>query len=536
MTTKISGFVLSPFPSEYVPLVNPEIKKTVITGQWGTLTLYAINEDLKPVSPNVWSLGFPPHSSLLDHNLLITIKEDQIIIENDWMAGIPVYYNTNDKIVSTFPEICLGKSPEFDEEGLYLYLKYGFAALGTTPFHKVFTLRYFSSLKYSLKQISVDEKEDPALSADLSEPASEDEIWELLRDSIYNVMDKTSGPVVSPLSGGLDSRIINALVAEKHKSRIRTYSYGVSVNQEKSFESQIAKRVARKLGLQWKHIYLNDAYQYMDEWHDLFGFGTHLHGMIHIEFYRKILRDISPDQPSAMFSGISGSAFQGGYPAKKRISRPSELYDLALTHHLNCNRLIDNKQTQAETRFFESNRELLTNLRWYPVVTMRIKMNLLHYLYKLPATMGLPSTSPYHNFEIATKMLSLPMERRKNRRWVNEYFLKKNLYFGSRIKYGDTRNTLNQLLFKNHTFQPLDEKIWEKNPVRIKKVREINENLKNADTPLGIIRFYLTTLRVVKELVKLVGIYDIFSKYLPPYLTLKSLEKTLKKRKVNIKS
>jgi len=531
MQSKIAGFILSARPLNYMPVVNRALKTKTITGKWGYLTLYSAEDEVLPVSENVWSLGFPAHQSLLKHNLLLTVEDDQVIVENDWIGGIPVYFNRTDRIISTFPEVCPGKDPQIDEEGLYLFLKYGFSALGTTPFANVATLRYYSALHFGAGKLEVKEKEDPALSVDLSQPADEEEIWNLLHRDIENVLDNTSGVVVSPLSGGYDSRIINALVPERHKSRIKTYSYGLSPNQTKSFEARIAHKVADKLGLEWEQIILDNAFNFIEEWHDLFGFGTHLHGMMHIEFYQKILNKLDTGPTPFMFSGISGSAFQGGHPPAGHVSSPKEIYNLALTHGLNCSAFLPAKITQAETKFFEQNRELLSNLKWYPVLTMRIKMNLLHYLYKLPAVMGISSTSPYHNFEIATKMLSLPEERRKNRLWVGDYFRKQDLVFKNRSRHGDTRNTLNRHLFLNHTFEPLRKGFLKETPISDKTINLINKELSKIGEPGDSIRTWLTTTRVVKEVLKRAGIKDRLYTYMPAYQTLKSFEKTLKKHR-----
>ncbi|MFW5757852.1 MAG: asparagine synthase-related protein, partial [Bacteroidota bacterium] len=414
-------------------------------------------------------------------------------------------------------------------EGMYLFMKYGFSAFGRTPFESLSVLRYFSALRFKAGNMVVTEKEDPALSIDLSKPAGEDEIWELIREDITQVLDQTTGVVVSPLSGGLDSRIINAMIPEDHKSRVRTFSYGISPNQAKSFESRIASNIAKKLELSWEQIFLKDAFHYMDHWHDLFGCGIHLHGMYDLEFFKKILEKIDLVEPPLMFSGNSGSAFQGGHPPKGYVNKPSGLYDLALTHGLNSYSWLDYRETEAETRFFEQNRALLSDLRWYPVITMRIKMNLLHYLYKLPDNMGISSSSPYHSFEIATKMLSLPDHRRHNRKWVNDFLKKEGLYIGNRSLFGDTRNTLNRQLFLNHKFEPVDDNILKEAPIPNYIIRRVNGKLKSIGTFREQLNSFFTSKRIVKELLKIIGIKNILNNNLFPYLVIKAVEKSVRK-------
>ncbi|MCA1745406.1 MAG: hypothetical protein LC643_06865 [Bacteroidales bacterium] len=529
MTSKISGFILSKKVIDYMPRINPHLKTKVIKGAWGVLVLYSAEEDFAPIDSGVWSLGFPAHPDLLKHNLLISVKEDGVLVENDWIGGIPVYYNPDDRIVSTYANVCLRDDKSFDEEGLYLYLKYGFSVMGVTPFRKVKSLRYYSSLRFSKNAIIVDEKEEPALSVDLSKPADEEEIRDLLREDIARLFDKTTGSVVCPLSGGLDSRVLCSLIPEKQRHRVNTYTFGISPRQEKSFESQIAKSVSKQLNLRWKHIPLKNAYRSTDEWHDLFGFGTHLHGMNHIEFLEKIQTDTPDDKHPILLSGLSGGAFSGGYLSGIKVENPNQLYDLALTHGLNCKSFLPYRETEAETRFFEQNKALLSDQRWYSVVSMRLKMNLLHYLYKLPDHMGMSSTSPYHNFEIVCKMLSLPPGRQKDRLWVRDYFKKIGLHYPVRNFYGDTRNTLNRQLFSASGFVGLNPQIWLNSPMQPVQIDQVNQFLQSYSSPIEVAKHFLTTQRVVKELVKIIGLKNNFNINLSAYQTLKSVEMSLLK-------
>lgn len=527
MTNKISGFILSKEKINYVPKINPRLKTKVIKGDWGVLALYSISEDIKPISPGVWSLGFPPHSDLLKHNLLISVSDEGVVVENDWIGGIPVYYNADDKIVSTYSNVCLQDDKSFDDEGLYLFLKYGFSVMGVTPFKKVKSLRYYSSIHFSKKTIDVVEKKDPALSVDLSKPANEADIREMIREDISHLFDQTTGTVICPLSGGLDSRVLCSLIPEKQKYRVKTYTFGISPKQEKSFESQIAKSVSQKLNLQWKQIPLGNAYQDINEWHDLFGFGTHLHGMNHIEFLKKIISDNPDVKNPILLSGLSGGAFSGGYLSGIKVKNPNQIYQLALTHDLNCNSLLPYRETNAETRFFEQNKALLSDLRWYSIVSMRLKMNLLHYLYKLPDHLGMSSTSPYNNFDIVCKMLSLPPERLHNRLWVKDYFKKSGLHYRSRSVFGDTRNTLNRQLFSASNYVDLNPRLWENTPIQTTQINQVNQFLRSYSSPIESVKHFLTTQRGIKEIVKIFGLKNTFNSNLSIYQTLKSIEMTL---------
>jgi hypothetical protein len=529
MTSKISGFILSRKPIDFIPKINPQLKTKVITGDWGRLVLYSSDDCFSTISPDVWSLGYPPCADLLKHNLLISVKDDDVVIENDWIAGIPVYFNEDDGIVSNYANVCLREDKTLDEEGLYLFLKYGFSVMGVTPFKKVKSLRYYSCVNYSKNSMSIVEKEDPAFSVDLSKPADEDEIRELIKEDMAHLFAKTTQTVVCPLSGGLDSRVLCSLIPDNYKDRVRTYTFGISPRQENSFESKIAKSVSEKLNLRWKQIFLRNAYHSTDQWHDLFGFGTHLHGMNHIEFLRNILDDIPDEKHPVLLSGLSGGAFSGGYLPKSKVSAPNQVYHLALTHGLNCSSLLPYRETNAERKFYEQNKPLLSDPRWHSVVSMRLKMNLLHYLFKLPDHVGMSSASPYHNFDIVCQMLSLPSDRLKDRLWVKEYFKKTGLHYRARNFYGDTRNTLNRQLFSACKFENLNPRLWQNSPIHPAQIEQLNRFFKTYSSPLEKTRHFLTSQRFVKEAVKIVGLKSKFNTNLANYQTLKSIEMSLLK-------
>lgn len=530
MNAKITGFILSSTPLKYLPQINPGLYTTTITGKWGYLVLYGTSEDMCPVKKGVWSLGFPAGGSLLEHNLIISLLEDKVNIENDWLGSVPVYFNREERIVSTYPEVCLKENVELDDEGLFLFFKYGFSVFGRTPFASVRSLRYYSSLIFSDEGLSVDEKPDPLKTEGIPDNADEDAILNELGECINQTIEKVNGSVVSPLSGGLDSRLINSLIEEKYKPLVHTYSYGFSKRQEKNFESVIGRETAFRLGLKWAHIPLRSAYQKIDQWHDLFGYAAHLHGMYHIEFYQRIIEQLAPEKPGMMFSGIGGSVFEGDHLADIEINTAKDLYHLSFNHGLSCGDYLVDEETETEKTFFEKNKSLLQDQRFVSVFMMRMKLPLLSYLISVPAALGIPSAAPFLNFKIASSMLALPAERRRGRLWLKEFFATRDLNFERRSRYGDTRNTLNYFFFKNHTFCPLSGESWQ-SFVPLSAIHKINDRLQHTGNLFNNIRFFLTTQRIVKELLRWVGIVNLFNKDFNCWATLKAVEMSILKRR-----
>ena len=48
----------------------------------------------------ILSFTFQTTESLLDRNIKITLLDNEVIIENDWLGSIPIFYNTKAKIIS----------------------------------------------------------------------------------------------------------------------------------------------------------------------------------------------------------------------------------------------------------------------------------------------------------------------------------------------------------------------------------------------------------------------------------------------------
>ncbi len=90
---------------------------------------------------------------------------------------------------------------------------------------------------------------------------------------------------------------------------------------------------------------------------------------------------------------------------------------------------------------------------------MRFKIILLNYLLRVPATLGFRPWSPFLVPELALAMLTLPDERRAERRWQRDFFARHRLDFESTDLSADRRNTLNQQALKRRPLRPLDTQL-----------------------------------------------------------------------------
>ena len=522
MNSKIVGFIVSKSEISFTPKINTNLKVKHLKHRLGIASVYYYgNLSACLVEENKYSLGFPSSGDLLDHNLLITIREDEIIIENDWLGSIPVFYNLEENIISSFPKVCLAENKEFDELGLFNYLKYGFSVYERTPFKQVRFLPFYSKLTFNAKGTAIEQKEDPVKRIDAFKNQSETDIWNKIDAYCQEKESKVIGDIVIPTSAGFDSRIANYFIHDR--KRVKNYTYGISGNQEKSFEVKQAQKYSQNLGHEWEQIFLKDAFKYIDEWHDQFAFSTHLHGMYHIEFYKKV-KQLLGDNPVSMVSGICGGVFCGANQYVK-VSEPKELCKLAFTHGLNFEFNTGDDEYSQEKQFMDRYGYMFDDIRMYPIITMRIKLLLLSYSINVPSLMGLPGWTPFLKFETVMSMLNLPAKRRENRTWVKEFFAAKNMLPSENMFFQDTTNRLNFNLHNNYTFEPLASDFSLPSLTEETKAH-INNYLGNIDGKAKL-KYRLTTTRIIKEILKKAGVKNEFFDRLTDYQTLKAIEMSL---------
>lgn len=457
MSNKIIGFTISTEEIDHsdvdifgAGLIFKEIKKyDFFIYVWGIGDLDACFLD-----KDYFSLSFPIHSSLEDRNVLVSIHDLSIKIENDWLGSIPVFYNKKSLKVSTLMNKVLDDQFEIDPDGTNNYLDCGYSVFELTPIKNVKFLRYFSTLTVKSNKIEIEYKEDPVVKR-LNEISTPSDALELLTSSTKDFEARCLDPVILPTSGGFDSRLLNILI--KDKNRIRSFSYGVSDKQSGSFEVVKAKKVSEILGTYWKQIELGDFNKYYVEWFKLFSCSTHLHGMYHIEFYKKI-KEVLPKEQSVLASGIIGDAWSGRVNLSK-INSFKDLVKLSYSHEMNS-RSVASKlfSTQDSAKdFFEAHRELLKNNKFNTITAMRLKIILISYLLSIPDYFGWPSWSPFIKLDSALSMLNLPFEQRQNRKWQTTFFKKYNLDLESTTLSFAEENSLNFQALKNSKIPALNQ-------------------------------------------------------------------------------
>lgn len=420
--------------------------------------LWGIGDIDKCIINEKYSLSFPLVEDLLDRNVLLYFKDGNVIIENDWLGSIPVFYNETRGIASTLSLKTL-VSKEIHPEGLANFVEFGYSILEQTPFNEVKFMRYYSKLVIGRDGMKVHYKEDPVLEEGLFDEMSDEAmIFDKIKEYINAVEIITKDEIIIPTSGGYDSRLLNLCIDDK--SRIRSYTYGISDDQSKSFEVVHGKKISEILGTRWSQIELGDFDQYIYDWFKIFGISTHLHGMYHIEFYKKMKQMDEFTKNATFVSGIVGDAWAGKVSVEK-IHDFNDIEKMAYSHGLNADKeqLIIRHNSDLREKFFNENEGYLADEKIRIIHLIRFKIILISYIVTVPEYFGFPVWTPYLNFDIVVDMLNLPEKRHHNRAWQTDIFRKYNLDIESMNLPSDGSNSLDYQNYVNNDYESLDTQV-----------------------------------------------------------------------------
>lgn len=471
------------------------------------------------------AFSFPLSESLLDRNILISFQGDKIIVENDWLGSIPVFYNIKENIISTISNFCIeGKTIDF--EGLENFCEFGYSVFEHTFLQDVRFMRYYSTLTIDAQSgIKIDYKEDLVLEESFFKDQSEEnDVISLMQDYIGEVEKVTKGDIVLPTSGGYDSRILNYLV--KDKKRIRSFTYGISKNQSESVEVTHAKKISEIYKTKWEQIELNRFHQYISKWFDIYGISTHIHGMYHIEFYTKILSKYKFENPTFL-SGIVGDAWAGSIMYND-IKKQDDLISLGYTHGLNLDLgyLQFSNERIIIQKIFSENKDFLKNDKTKAVFTIRIKLMLISYLTQIPEYFGMPVWTPFLNFEIVKQTLNIDEDRRKNRIWQRDFFRKVGLNLEDMKLKSTWSNRLDYEAARHTHLEQLDVELMSTYVSR-KRLLEINKYISSQSTWQKM-KNELLYLPKIGGAMRKFGFKNKFLVALYDYYIIKTIEKGIK--------
>lgn len=369
------------------------------------------------------------------------------IFETDWLSSQPVFYNEKTcKASHNINDVIDYANLELHPEGFNNYLDFGYSVLEQTPVNYVKFLRHSSSLWVDEQgKLSVEYLDDP-VERWLDYRLSENDVIELIRERVRAWERSVEGEIIIPTSGGYDSRLLNWCIEDK--SRIRSFTYGISENQAESYEVVYAQRLSEILGTRWEQIELGDFHNYFDDWGSLFGVSTHAHGMYHLEFYSKILPKVNGG--NSLLSGIIGDAWAGSVNIPT-LESCDDVRRLGYSHglHADSAQSVFHVEQSLLSGYWEIKKNQLEDSRFRVIESMRFKLMLLCYLKIVPQVYGFRWWSPFLDIDVAMAMLNLPTKRRNKRIWQKEFFMKIGLDLESMNLQATSQNRLDiQALYR----------------------------------------------------------------------------------------
>lgn len=190
----------------------------------------------------------------------IVERDDAVIAAVDKIRSFPIFFLQNDKGL-----FLLGNSARllqkklsmafFDQSGLREFQMTGYVTGQNTLWRGINQLRpgdclYFDKTSghcetWSYRSFYSANKEEKSEKEWLAEFDAVNE--ETFRDVIHSLRGR---PVWVPLSGGLDSRLVVAMLKHQGYERVTAFSYGPPGN----YQAEVARRVAAQIGVKWFFI------------------------------------------------------------------------------------------------------------------------------------------------------------------------------------------------------------------------------------------------------------------------------------------
>jgi len=311
-------------------------------------------------------------------------KKQQLLVVRDRLGIKPLYYAcygdtfyfaSEMKAILKLSQI----QCQLDQQGFLDYLSYRHPLGSRTMFRNIFSLlpgHYFIYKKNSpvkiIKYWDLDviaDKKDPGEEEVLSETAKR------LKETIHLHMI-SDVPLGAYLSGGLDSSILVALMAEISNKPIKTFSIGFARDGFNEF--QYSREIARKFNTN-HHEYFLHSQNYFDLMPELIRFkdaplSTHNEVALYVlskQLKRNITVVLSGDGADELFAGY-GRIFRSGYD----FERMRLLDDLMFFSADERAAIINNMKIKYKTARFSSALEHF--LAQYPYLKLDKKISLLN--------------------------------------------------------------------------------------------------------------------------------------------------------------
>lgn len=352
------------------------------------------------------------------------------MMQTDWINSNPVFYNTKTHKTS-YNMLDVVDGYEFDNEGLYDYLNFGYQVFEQTAIKNVRKLPHSAEIdeKYNLRYYYSD-----PIDKYIGKTSSVDEAIEILKNHIQTFEKSNNDKLLLLLSGGYDSRFLAHFI--KDKSRLEAFTCDISIGNKNSHEVMRAKEVCKRLGITWNFM---DASTYFDRFYtqetfDNFGLevnsgaGISFNMMQMIIYQTKMLMGDNIKSPGVILHGSVGDWWR---TQKVKITPPRNYMDfnsLFFNHGSGIPHEFIKIKTNHENKKFEFDQNIkrLKEDELFRIVYARrgrigcssLGMRIIEKYFK--------AYTPFYDIDVAMSQLNLP-EKDRWGSWAKDYFKKVGL-------------------------------------------------------------------------------------------------------------
>ena len=188
---------------------------------------------------------------------IAVVTKDYVLIAADKIRSIPIYYSRNDQVllISNSAENIINYSVgDISWTSVTDYLISGYVHGDNTLYNNIFCLGAGKFLLLDRNAGSTSEKQYFSYQPD-PKYEKEKDYHRILDEKIDAAIERTitharGRPILVPLSGGLDSRLVLAKLKQHNYPDLFSFTYGLSGNHE----AMMGRWVAEQLDVPWKFI------------------------------------------------------------------------------------------------------------------------------------------------------------------------------------------------------------------------------------------------------------------------------------------
>jgi asparagine synthase (glutamine-hydrolysing) len=273
--------------------------------------------------------------------------ENSICIATDHIRSYPVFYcidKEHNLIASPQPRLLIPflDSYKFSEQALTELFHSGYCFSNRTIYEKIFQIGsgeiiFFNKAKRHLEKFQYDQYISNYTQKNTNLYYLNG--LKLVLDDIFgNLYERVkNNPVLIPLSGGLDSRLILCKLHEYGHKNIQSFSYGPLLNTQ----ALIAKEVANILNVPWTHITtsakksksLFNSSDRIKYWEFSDGLCT-LPDMSGYIAFKDLTENYKIQNNTVVINGQTGDFISGGHiPVKTRLATQEDFISYCLSKH-----------------------------------------------------------------------------------------------------------------------------------------------------------------------------------------------------------